>query len=424
MSKKIIFQKCNFNAIYFLCYAFTCIIKNLIKYYYHPLFWNEPKEYSLRAAYFLPYKILILYASNISDFIAVIPYFIRKKILKRNKDIEKSKNSNLNNESEEQNESSQLIYNDSEEIQSKKRNKLIIVYIIIISVLDFLAYFIYCLYNIIFNDMPCVTNDFNFFGPLNNIFQFVSSYLILKKHLCKLKYFSLFLNLALFIVIFIFDLINIIKLDEKERYAYLIYPLNYLFLDVEYSLVKKVILNGYASIYLLIVMRGFFKIILVIIFSSLMYVFNKENFFENIIFCLQNIKLLLFLSNIIIYFFDTIFLWILIDRFTPNYIPLAIIINGIIDFIISYVRFDIINVEINTFEWDFYVRIFLYIILTIGVLIYNEIIVINICGLASDTKYFLDLKLKNERLFSISDELEVLKKFETFDEFVTYIDEE
>ena len=295
MSKKIIFQKCNFNAIYFLCYAITCITKNLIKYYYHPLFWNEPKEYSLRAAYFLSYKILILYASNISDFIAVIPYFIRKKILKRNKDIEKSKNSNLNNESEEQNESNQLIYNDSEEIQSKKRNKLIIVYIIIISVLDFLAYFIYCLYNIIFNDMPCITNDFNFFGPLNNIFQFVSSYLILKTHLCKLKYFSLFLNLALFIVIFIFDLINIIKLDEKERYAYLIYPLNYLFLDVEYSLVKKVILNGYVSIYLLIVMRGFFKIILVIIFSSLMYVFNKENFFENIIFCLQNIKLLLFL---------------------------------------------------------------------------------------------------------------------------------
>ena len=128
-----------------------------------------------------------------------------------------------------------------------------------------------------------------------------------------------------------------------------------------------------------------------------MYVYYKENFFEKIIVCLQDIKLLLFLSNIIIYFFDTIFLWILIDRFTPNYIPLAIIINGYIDFIISYVRF--INVEINTFEWDFYVRVFLYIILAIGVLIYNEIIVIYICGLASDTKYFLDLKLKNETLF-------------------------
>ena len=134
-----------------------------------------------------------------------------------------------------------------------------------------------------------------------------------------------------------------------------------------------------------------------------MYVYYKENFFEKIIVCLQDIKLLLFLSNIIIYFFDTIFLWILIDRFTPNYIPLAIIINGYIDFIITYVRFISINVEINTFEWDFYVRVFLYIILAI---------------------YFLDLKLKNERLFSISDEPEILKKFETYDELETYIDEE
>ena len=126
----------------------------------------EPKEYSLRATYFLYYKILILYESNISDFIAVIPHFIRKKKLESIKEIEKSKNSNLNDESKKQNDSSQLIYNDTEEIQSKKRNKLIIIYIIIISVLDFLAYFIFCLYNIIFNDMPCITNDFNFFGHL------------------------------------------------------------------------------------------------------------------------------------------------------------------------------------------------------------------------------------------------------------------
>ena len=58
-------------------------------------------------------------------------------------------------------------------------------------------------------------------------------------------------------------------------------------------------------------MRGFIKIILAIIFSLFMYVYYKENFFEKIIVCLQDIKLLLFLSKIIIYFFDTIFLWIL-----------------------------------------------------------------------------------------------------------------
>ena len=66
--------------------------------------------------------------------------------------------------------------------------------------------------------------------------------------------------------------------------------------------------------------------------------------------------------------------------------------------------------------WDIYVRIFLYLILIIGVMIHNEIIIINIWGLASDTKYFLDLKVEIEQLYSDTDEPEILKRFETIDE--------
>ena len=69
----------------------------------------------------------------------------------------------------------------------------------------------------------------------------------------------------------------------------------------------------------------------------------------------------------------------------------------------------------NILGYDLYIRLFLYIILIIGVLIQNEIIVINICGLASDTKYFLNLKLKNEKLYSIADEPEILQRFETIE---------
>ncbi len=69
----------------------------------------------------------------------------------------------------------------------------------------------------------------------------------------------------------------------------------------------------------------------------------------------------------------------------------------------------------NILGYDLYIRLFLYIILIIGVLIHNEIIVINICGLASDTKYFLDLKVKNEELYSDADEPEILQRFETIE---------
>ena len=250
--------------------------------------------------------------------------------------------------------------------------------------------------------------------PLYNIFQFVSSYLILKMHFYKLQYFSLFLSIGLFIIILIFDLITIINEKAIDGYIYLFLILNYLFLAVEYSLGKRVMLYGYISIYLLLVIRGLFKIIIGIIFSLFLYIFDKEKFFGNMSYCLEGIKLFYFLFNIIIYFFESIFLWIIIDRFSPNHIPLAILIKQIVDFIISLIL-TYNNNDSSSFNWDLYIRIFLYAILIIGVLIHNEIIVINICGLASDTKYFLDLKLKNEELYSDSDEPEVLQKFETIE---------
>ena len=414
MSKKIFFQKCNFNTIYYLFYIILGIIDFIIKYNYILIIYRHIKENGVKII--LSTTIIKLYLSNISDFLFVIPYFIRKKKLKNNKENEKSQITDLSNEDEEQNKSSQLIYNDVKEVQSEKRKKIIIKYTIIIAILDFLFSFIFCLYYIISDDdNPISYNDFNCFCPLYNIFQFVSSYLILKTHFYKLQYFSLFLNIGLFIIIFIFDLIIIInKSDKIDRYAYIIIPIGYLFLTVEYSFGKKVILYGYISIYLLIVMRGLIKFIFVGIFTLFMYLFDEDNI-KNIIFFLEGTKVLYFLAFIILSFFENIFLWIIIDRFSPNHIPFAIIYNQIISFIISLIIIGNIDGS-NLLGYDLYIRIFLYIILIIGVLIHNEILVINICGLASDTKYFLDLKLKFEELYSDADEPEILQKFETFDE--------
>ena len=413
MSKKIFFQKCNFNIIYYIFYLIAGVIDIIIKYNYYPIAFVQNKEKD--AKYYLSFSILMLYASNISDFLSIIPYFIRKKKLKNNKENEKSQIADLNNEDEKQNESNQLIYNDVKELQSGKRKKLIIINSVIISILDFLFYFFLCLYYIIFDDNQISYNDFNCFGPLYNIFQFVSSYLILKTHFYKLQYFSLFLSIGLFIIIFIFDLIIIIKYQEKiDRITYLFQPIRYLFKCVEYSLGKKVILYGYISIYLLIVLRGLIKFIFVGIFSLFMCLFDKENI-KNIIAFLQGTGFLYILSIIILSFFKNIFLWVIIDKFSPNHIPLVMTFDEIVSFIISLIKDGKID-NSNILGFDLYIRLFLYIILIFGVLIHNEIIVINICGLASDTKYFLNLKLKNEILYSDADEPEILQKFETFDE--------
>ena len=61
-----------------------------------------------------------------------------------------------------------------------------------------------------------------------------------------------------------------------------------------------------------------------------------------------------------------------------------------------------------------YIRLFLFIILFIGVMIHNEVMIINICGLGSYTKYFLDLIVKNEEIYTKEDDADVIKKYETF----------
>ena len=77
MNKKIIFQKCNFNTIYFLLYIIFGIIDNIIKYNNHPNFWNKSRDDSENKIS-LSYRLLLLYTSNISDFLAFIPYLIHK----------------------------------------------------------------------------------------------------------------------------------------------------------------------------------------------------------------------------------------------------------------------------------------------------------------------------------------------------------
>ena len=138
----------------------------------------------------------------------IIPFFIRKKILNRNKVNEKVeiKNSDIN--SFEKTETNQLIYNNTIIEHSNKRKKLIIINAIIIGTLDFFNIFSLMTYNIIFPSKLTYIYNFNSTIPLSIIFQFISSYLILKTNFYKLQYFSLFLNTIVFIIIFIIDLIT------------------------------------------------------------------------------------------------------------------------------------------------------------------------------------------------------------------------
>ena len=71
--------------------------------------------------YYLPLQIMHLYISNLSNFLAIIPYLIRKRIIRKNENIENLK---IENKVEKDGDLS-LIYNNNQNIDSKKKEKKI-----------------------------------------------------------------------------------------------------------------------------------------------------------------------------------------------------------------------------------------------------------------------------------------------------------
>ena len=408
MNKKIIFQKCNWNNIYFLLYIIMFFINLFIESFNYSI--DLEVEDSEKYKYNLSQTILNLYLLNLSDFIAIIPYFIRKKLLRKKEEPEVTISKIDENDNSE---TLSLIYTDNKLMEINKRKKKVIYYSILIAILDFLFEFSLILYNIIYPTQITATFTFSCTIPFEICFQFICSYFILKTHFYKLQYFSLFLNLVIFIILLILDIILSFEHELVDGKFYIFILASIIFYSIEYSYGKKLLLYGFISVYLLLLLRGVFKLVLVVLLSIFLVIF-KRDVFSGIKYFITGPKYaLLVVSNIVGKFFLSLFLWLIIDRFSPNYFPLALIFHETFFFILDEIF------EPGENDWDIYLRIALYVISFIGVILHNEIVVINICNLGSDTKYFLDERFKHEELYINSDDPDILKRYETLLEMET-----
>ena len=408
MNKKIIFQKCRFNNIYFLLYIIMLFIKVLIDYKIYP----DKQELS---KYYLQLKFInYLYTYNLSDFLAIIPLFIRKKLLKKKKNIL----TKIKDEDNKIKNDFPLVYTNNFILIADNKKKITIIYCIILGTCDFLKCFAKILYSIIYSGKEIDLYTFSCLVPLEIILQFICSYLILKTHFNKLQYFSLFLNFGIFIIILIIDIINISLYNSFDGKILYFYIAHIIFYSIEYSLGKKILLYGFISIYLLIIIKGCIVLIFGLLFSLVMFFVDRNIFLKFELFFSEKKYILLIIANIFSNFFVNLFLWLIIDRFSPNYLPFVFIFEEII-----YLIADIIdNFEYNIMGWDLYIRIALYLISAIGVMIHNEIVVINICNLGSDTKYFIDKKVESEELFANTENIDIIKRYETIE--MDSVDEE
>ena len=103
------------------------------------------------------------------------------------------------------------------------------------------------------------------------------------------------------------------------------------------------------------------------------------------------IKIILVIGLMIISFFYNILIFQIIDKFSPNHLVIAQTFENFGYFII-----DLIEDSSDDDPFIISVEFILYILLILASVIYNEFIVINICGLSKNTKLFLEYEEKNE----------------------------
>ena len=191
--------------------------------------------------------------------------------------------------------------------------------------MDFLQKFTLILYGILYEGTEINFYSFSCYVPFEIVFQFICSYFILKIHFYKLQKFSLFLNLGIFIILLTIDLFNILIEKSFKGKMYIFYAFCVIFYSIEYSYVKKILLYGYISIYLLMIIKGLFLLILVLLFSLIMYLTKKEVFIDIGYFFTESKYIWLMIGSIFSRFFLSIFLYLIIDRFSPNYYPIVLI---------------------------------------------------------------------------------------------------
>ena len=408
MIKKLIVKKCSLYNLYFLFFIIMFFVNLFIK---SEILKGKIIElilnFDFENSYFLPYKMLILYIQCLGDFLAIIVYFIIKKLGRQRVQWIDS----LRPEGVISTDNLSLDDDDNKKSESQKKKTKIILFCTFISVLDFLKKFSLILYNIIYPDNFLIIYTFSFTVPFETNIQFILSYFILKRHFYKLQYLSLFINIGIFLIILSIDIFNAVKNNEilgLDGNAFYFFAFNNIFLTLEFSLLKKILAEEIISIYSIMSIKGVIVSIFSIIFSIILYYAKRDfEFFSRLLFLLKGTKYtFLAIANIFSSFLENVFAWLIIDKFAPDYYPLMLILQQFILVIMIKLK----EIDDDREKWDLAVRIILYIFSLCCVIMHNEIVVLNVCNLASDTKYFFDLQIINEELYPDIDDVDVINE--------------
>ena len=401
--KYILFPKLEIKHFLFLFFFFISFLKKSVQTYF---------EQNQRLAI----DFLKLYMYDIGDFISIIPHCIMKKriraksfnndkiILDNDKILNDDVNVNLNI-----NNNIKFIHNDPAD---SINNFGTIVKIFLFTIVDFIAQISGIIFYVIKEGENLEVKLVNLNSSL--IFSIISiilfSKIMLHSNFYRHHTFSFSIDILCLIVLTVIDIIQI----KKENGNNLAIPIVYLIVktvsislySLENVLAKLMFLYDFISPYSLLLYKSIIHFFYLVIFS-IFFIFikfkdkdgDKKTIFSMILNIFDDKKYIIIVIGYTInsFFYNILDLQI-INVFSPNHFVIARVFENFGIFVI--------NLIFNGVESEQYLalKIIMYILLILASFIFNEFLVINICGMAKNTKLFLDYEAELEMNNKISDE--------------------
>ena len=375
-------QKCEWKYILFLLFFIFSFLQTAI------IRWISMDSKDIAQPF------LNTYLFCVSDFLAVIPFlivFIRSRRNKSKYKIEISGTYRTNT----------YIYN-----EGSKKTKKFYWLMFLVAFFDFASHISSLAFYIVYgkNERSVSENNLSSLLIFNTIIIYLLSRLILNTYFYKHHYFSFLINIVCILILGTIDIVNIINSDDKGTTGMVLFYiakkiLSIVFYSVEDVIGKKILMEEFISIYELLVFRALFETVLDalfsipfifvevtdrskgvdetgIIFSRILDLFQDLNFFKIILFIITNL-------------FYNIFIWLIIDKFSPSHYAISNILESFGTLIRLWITEpDSVDLPV--------LRMFIFFILIFASFIHTEMIVINYLGLQKNTKLFLDYIEKDE----------------------------
>ena len=385
MKKIFLFPKCEWKYLLFLFFFIFSFLQNAIIRW---ISWGAKD---------VAQPFLNTYLFNISDYLAVIPFIIIKI---------RSKRMTKENMLALQLTIKSALTNSTSNTLDKKRTFFFWL-VVSVGIFDFLSHVSSLAFYLVFgkNDRPLSENNLSSMLIFNTIVIYVASRLILKTYFYRHHYFSFILNVFCIIILLSLDIYNTIVQKKETDSSNMIFfyfakkILTIIFYSIEDVIGKKVLLDDLMNIYSLIFYRAIVETVLLILFS-IPFIFIKitnkaktpevtSNIFLQIGDLFKGSEFYKVFLFILTNFFYNIFIWSIIDKFSPSHYAISNIFESTGTLIRLWIT------EKDSVQQPV-IRLIIYVILIIGSVIHSEMVVLNFCSMQKNTKLFLEIKEKIE----------------------------